>query len=383
MANQVDTSRLLGVDTISGIVDRAWTDTARAAAQYGPTLLLALALVALYSLVFWIISRVLHGAVKRVVPPDARSVTHRILRVVLRLTLLMLVLISVTALFPPLTRYGPAIFRVYALLLLLYVGWNLLDHLLHRQTLRWGLDASLELLMKNVVRVVWAMSGIYLIFEQFNVNLLPILGGLGVLGLAVGFAAQDILANLISGVTLLLDRPFRIGDWIRVKDQEGQVSGLTLRTTRIRTRDNEFVSIPNKDVAGAVVVNLTAGGPLRLNVLIGVEYKERVEDVRRILLDVMTAHPRTEKEPAPLLLVRELSASSVDVIMRFWVSEANIASYPVISMQIREAAKEALQAGGMSLPFPHLQVHIDGAKGLEAFLPVAPERLPLPQREEH
>lgn len=383
MANEVDTSRLLGVDTISGIVGRAWTDGLTAAGQYGPTLLLALALVALYALLFWILSRVLQGAVRRLVPAEAQPVTRQSLRVVLRLTYLMLVAVSVTALFPALSGYGPAIFRVYILLLLLYVGWNLLEYLLHRQTARWGLDASLELLLKNVVRVIWSMSGIYLIFQQFNVNLLPILGGLGVLGLAVGFAAQDILANLISGVTLLLDRPFRIGDWIRVKDQEGQVSGLTLRTTRIRTRDNEFVSIPNKDVAGAVVVNLSAGGPLRVNVLIGVEYRERVEDVRRVLLEVMAAQPRVQPEPAPAVLVRELSASSVDVIMRFWVSEVDIASYPVISMQIREAAKEALQANGMSLPFPHLQVHIDGAKGLEAFLPITPERPARPQREDH
>ncbi|CAM4368100.1 mechanosensitive ion channel family protein [Deinococcus marmoris] len=383
MANEVDTSRLLGVDTISGIVGRAWTDGLTAAGQYGPTLLLALALVALYALLFWILSRVLQGAVRRLVPAEAQPVTRQSLRVVLRLTYLMLVAVSVTALFPALSGYGPAIFRVYILLLLLYVGWNLLEYLLHRQTARWGLDASLELLLKNVVRVIWSMSGIYLIFQQFNVNLLPILGGLGVLGLAVGFAAQDILANLISGVTLLLDRPFRIGDWIRVEDQEGQVSGLTLRTTRIRTRDNEFVSIPNKDVAGAVVVNLSAGGPLRVNVLIGVEYRERVEDVRRVLLEVMAAQPRVQPEPAPAVLVRELSASSVDVIMRFWVSEADIASYPVISMQIREAAKEALQANGMDIPFPHLQLHIDGAKGLEAFLPVAPEPSARPQREEH
>ncbi|GGO27667.1 mechanosensitive ion channel family protein [Deinococcus humi] len=383
MANEVDTSRLLGVDTISGTVIKAWNDAVQSAAEYGPSLLLALALAALYTLVFWGISRALHSVVRRIVPPEAQPVTHRILRLVLRLTLLMLVLISASALFPLLAKYGPAIFRVYALLLLLYVGWTLLDFVLHRQTRRWGLDASLNLLMTNVVRVVWATSGIYLIFQQFNVNLLPILGGLGVLGLAVGFAAQDILANLISGVTLLLDRPFRIGDWIRVKDQEGQVSGLTLRTTRIRTRDNEFVSIPNKDVAGAVVVNLTAGGPLRLNVQIGVEYRERVEDVRRILLEVMAAHPRVEKSPAPLLLVRELSASSVDVIMRFWVSEANIASYPVISMQMLEAAKEALQASGMNIPFPHLQLHIDGAKGLETLLPAALDRPARPQREEH
>ncbi len=382
MANEVDTSRLLGVDTISGTVINAWNDALQTAAQYGPALLLALTLTVLYTLIFWALSRLLHGAVRRMVPPDARPITHRSLRLVLRLTFLMLVLVSVTALFGPLAGYGPAIFRVYALLLLLYVGWNVLDYLLHRQTARWSLDASLQLLIKNVVRVVWVLTGIYLVFQQFSVNLLPILGGLGVLGLAVGFAAQDILANLISGITLLLDRPFRIGDWIRVREQEGQVSGITLRTTRIRTRDNEFVSIPNKDIAGAVVVNLSAGGPLRLNVVVGVEYRERVDDVRGILLEVMAAHPKAEKSPAPQVLVRELNASSVDVIMRFWVSEASIASYPVISMQMREAAKEALQAGGMDIPFPHLQLHIDGAKGLEALLPAVPQRPARPQREE-
>ncbi|GGM12970.1 mechanosensitive ion channel family protein [Deinococcus aerophilus] len=382
MANAVDTSRLLGVDTISGIVRGAWNEAVQAALQYGPTLVVALALVVLYSLVFWGMSRLLHGMVKRMVPPDARPLTHRILRTVLRLTLVMLVLVSLSALFVPLAPYGPAVFRVYALLLLLYVGWGLIQRFVSQQTERWGLDASLELLLRNVVQAVWAVVGLYLIFQQFGVNLLPILGGLGVVGLAVGFAAQDILANLISGVTLLLDRPFRIGDWIRVKDQEGQVSGLTLRTTRIRTRDNEFVSIPNKEVAGAVVVNLSAGGPLRLNVLIGVEYKERVEDVRRVLLGVLAQHPRVEPEPAPLVLVRELNSSSVDVIMRFWVSEANIASYPVVTMQITEAAKEALQASGMDIPFPHLQLHIDGAKGLEALLPAALGRPAMPERGE-
>jgi small conductance mechanosensitive channel len=147
--------------------------------------------------------------------------------------------------------------------------------------------------------------------------------------------------------------------------------GLTLRTTRIRTRDNEFVSIPNKEVAGAVVVNLSAGGPLRLNVVIGVEYKETVEAVRRVLLLVLTQHPKVEAEPAPRVLVKALSASSVDLIMRFWVSEETIASYPVVTMELTEAAKEAMQQHGMQIPFPHLQLHIDGAKGLEALLPLA------------
>jgi small conductance mechanosensitive channel len=366
-----NTAQLLGLDTLSSIVRRAYSQLGQALLRYGPELLLTLLLILLYALVFWGVSRVLQGLVKRFVPPDARLLTRRVLRTALRMTFFMLVAVSLTALFSPLTSYGPAVFRVYLLLLLLYVGWGLIQRFVSLQTGRWGLDASLELLLDNVVRFVWGLVGLYLVFQQFGVNLLPILGGLGVVGLAVGFAAQDILANLISGVTLLLDRPFRIGDWIRVEQQEGQVMGLTLRTTRIRTRDNEFVSIPNKEVAGAVVVNLSAGGPLRLNVVIGVEYKETVEAVRRVLLLVLTQHPKVEAEPAPRVLVKALSASSVDLIMRFWVSEETIASYPVVTMELTEAAKEAMQQHGMQIPFPHLQLHIDGAKGLEALLPLA------------
>ena len=188
---------------------------------------------------------------------------------------------------------------------------------------------------------------------------MPILGGLGVVGLAVGFAAQDILANLISGITLLLDRPFRIGDWIKTEEREGQVCGLTLRTTRIRTRDNEYISVPNKELAGAVVTNLSQGGQLRLNVPVPVGYRTDIATARAALLAVMQAHPKViQEEHPPQVLVRELGESSVELIMRFWVTKQNVVGYPVITMQLREAAKEALQASGAEPPFSHLLVHL-------------------------
>lgn len=374
----MDTSRLLGLDALRDALLSTWRGAQQAVAAYGPNLLLAAGLVLLYSLLFWGLSRAAYALLDRLFRADTHLIARRVLRTVLRLTFALLVVLSVTALFPGLSRWGGAVFRVYLLLLLLYVGWGVILRFLHLQADRWALDASLSLLVDNVIRTVWVLLGIYLVSAQFGVNLLPILGGLGVVGLAVGFAAQDILANLISGVTLLLDRPFRIGDWIRAEAHEGQVTGLTLRTTRIRTRDNEFVSIPNKEVAGAVVVNLSEGGPLRLNITVGVAYKERVEEVRRVLLEVMAAHPRVLDTPAPLVLVQELSASSVDVIMRFWVGAEDIATYPVTSMQLREAAKEALQAAGLEIPFPHLQLHIDGARGLERALGHVLERGPAP-----
>lgn len=359
MTGDVDTSRLLGLDALWGALAATWHDVQVALVQYGPNVLLAAGLTLLYAGLFAGVSRLvlrILGRFHMVTYPLVR----RVLRTVLRLTFALLVLLSVSALFPGLEVWGAPIFRVYLLLLVLYVGWGVIQRFLHVQAGRWELDASLSLLLGNVARAVWVLVGLYLVFHQFGVDLLPILGGLGVVGLAVGFAAQDILANLISGITLLLDRPFRIGDWIRTEEHEGQVTRLTLRTTHLRTRDNEDVSIPNKEVAGAVVENLTVGGSLRLNVKVGLAYREHVERARQLLLPVLSAFPGVLADPAPQVLVEELEESRVRLLLRFWIGVEGVQSYPVTRMKVLEAAKEALQAAGLEVPFPRVQVHLDG-----------------------
>ncbi|SEJ83113.1 small conductance mechanosensitive channel [Deinococcus reticulitermitis] len=364
----VDKSRLLGVDALLELLRSHLAQAERWLRDFGPELLLSALLIGVYALLLWGVSRVAFWLFARLAPPDAHPVLRRTLGTLLRLTFLLLVAVSVSGLFPALAGYTPAIFRVYLLLALLYGGWALLRHFLSRQVRLWDLDASLSLLLRNLLRTLWVVVGVYLIFRQFGVDLLPILGGLGVVGLAVGFAAQDILANLISGVTLLLDRPFRIGDWIRVRDYEGEVHGLTLRTTRIYTRDNEYVSIPNKEIAEATVTNLSAGGRLRLNVPLPLAYRERVPDARARLLEVIAAHPRVMTDPAPLVLVREVNETSLELILRFWVSSEDVKGYPVITMELREAAKEALQDAGFAPPYPQRRIEIEprGTANLKA-----------------
>lgn len=249
-------------------------------------------------------------------------------------------------------------FRAYLLLLVLYVGWGALGHVLQVQARSWKLDASLQLLLGNLTRTLWGLLGVYLVSAQFGINLVPILGGLGVVGLAVGFAAQDILANLISGVTLLLDRPFRIGDWIRTESYEGQVASLTLRTTRVRTRDGEYVSIPNKDVAGAVVENLSLGGQLRVHVNLYLTYGESTDRAREALLGVLPAFPEVLTDPAPQVLVEELEESRVRLLLRFWVDAEHVAGYPVLRMKVLEAGTEALRAAGLRVPYARMQVQL-------------------------
>lgn len=355
----VDKSRLLGVDALLALLRSLFTDAERFLRDFGPELLLSVLLIGVYGLLFWGLSRLALWLLGRYGPPDAHPVLRRTLGALLWLTFLLLAAVSISGLFPALGTYAPAMFRVYLLLAVLYVGWALLRHFLSRQARLWDLDASLSLLLRNLLWTLWMVVGVYLIFRQFGVDLLPILGGLGVVGLAVGFAAQDILANLISGVTLLLDRPFRIGDWIRVRDYEGEVHGLTLRTTRIYTRDNEYVSIPNKEIAEATVTNLTAGGRLRLNVPLPLAYRERVGAARALLLEVMAAHPKVLKDPAPLVLVREVNETYLELILRFWVTAEDVKAYPVVTMQLREAAKEALQDAGLEPPFPQRRIEIE------------------------
>jgi len=131
---------------------------------------------------------------------------------------------------------------------------------------------------------------------------------------------------------------------------------LTLRTTRLRTPDNEYVAIPNSVVAGGEIKNLSAGGPLRLRVPVGVAYRHDTREVRKVLERVVAEHPSLLADPAPEVLVTGLGESSVDFTLVVWIPEREIPNYPVITAQLLEAAKIALDEAGIEIPFPQRTV---------------------------
>ena len=147
-----------------------------------------------------------------------------------------------------------------------YLGWLISSKLLARTMNARGLDRSLEQLVRNILGVVVISFGLVTVLSQFGINVISVITTLGVVGIAVGFAAQDTLANFISGITLLIERPFRIGDWVQLNGETGRVTEITLRTTRLVTRDNTMLSLPNATVASGDIVNLSAGGPLRVKI---------------------------------------------------------------------------------------------------------------------
>jgi len=262
-----------------------------------------------------------------------------------------------------------------------YLVWWTGNRVLQATADRAGLDRSLRQLLRNVLAVTVAAVGFVMVMDQFGVNVLAAVTALGVVGIAVGFAAQETLSNFIAGVTLLIERPFRLGEWVDVGGKVGRVESIRLRTTLIVDRDNVHTIIPNAQVAAGQIVNLSGGGPLRLRIELGIAYKESAAEARETLLPVLRGHADILRggRYEPVVLVTGLGASSVDLAAFVWIPPEKIAVQPRISAELVERAKEALDGAGIEIPFPHLQLFIDDAEGLAPVLaPWAPR--PEPHR---
>ena len=239
---------------------------------------------------------------------------------------------------------------------------------------RTGLHTKLiELLIDSIYRYALFILGLVMGLDQLGVNVTAALAGIGVVGIAVGFAAQDSVANVISGFLIFWDKPFQVGSWVQVEGQYGCVSDITLRTTRIRTAKNTYEIIPNKTIIDSVLENFTKHGELRVDVPVGIAYKESIQAAREAIL--ARIHEKLDwirSDPAPDVVVTDLGDSSVNLMVRVWIDEA--ADRPKTMVNLVEEAKIALDEAGIEIPFPHLQLFVDDVesrvwKGLEASLP--------------
>jgi small conductance mechanosensitive channel len=239
-----------------------------------------------------------------------------------------------------------------------WVGFKVLRRGVGGVLRRGGMEPTLvTLLVDRIFKFVVFATGSIMAADQLGVNVAAALAGLGVAGIAVGFAAQDMLANIIAGFVVFWDKPFRVGDYIRVAGEYGQVRDITLRSTRIRTNQNSYIVIPNKNIVDDVLVNQSEQGQLRLDVPIGIAYKEDIGTARTVLLRAMADVPEVLKDPAPAIAVVGLGDSSVDLEVRVWIANAR-AEQPT-EVEVVEAAKIALDAAGIQIPFPHMQLFVD------------------------
>ena len=251
--------------------------------------------------------------------------------------------------------------RVGAALLVLVSFW--LVYRVSRLALRAALqkadfhEALIQLMVDNLYRYAVMVVSLVMAADQLGINVGAALAGLGVAGLALGFAAQDSVANVISGIMIFWDKPFVVGDWIRTEGNYGRVVEITLRSTRMQTNRNTYVVIPNKTVIDAVLENYSKHGELRIDIPIGIAYKEDIGRAREVLLEAVRALPDVMATPPPDVVVESLGDSSVNLLVRAWLETAE--GLQRATSAVVEASKVALDAAGIQIPFPHLQLFID------------------------
>jgi small-conductance mechanosensitive channel len=220
------------------------------------------------------------------------------------------------------------------------------------------------LLLQRVLRFFIVMVGVIAVLDRFGINVSALLTVLGIGGLALSLAAQDTLANMISGLIILTDQPFRVGDRIEIQGLNtwGDVAAIGMRSTRIRTRDNRMVIVPNSSISSNQVVNYTYPDPrYRVQIEIGVAYGVDLKEVREIITKAVRANENVLEDKPVDVLFLEFGDSAMILRVRWWIT--SYVDTRRVFDQVNEAIYLALEKGGVEMPPQTFAVEIKQEHG--------------------
>jgi len=192
------------------------------------------------------------------------------------------------------------------------------------------------------------------VMGQLGISLAPLLAGAGIVGVALGFASQTSVSNIISGLFLIAEGPFKVDDIINVGGTIGIVMSIDVLSVKLRTFDNMFVRIPNETIIKTQVINLTRFPIRRFNAKVSVAYKEDIEKVREILLEVAEKNQYSLSEPEPQIIFEAFGTSSIDLDFRIW---APVDEWIFLKNTIQEEIKKRFDEEGIEIPFPHVSFY--------------------------
>lgn len=208
--------------------------------------------------------------------------------------------------------------------------------------------------IRNVTsKVCWSVL-LVVVLGKLGVNVAPIVAGLGVTGFILGFAFQESLGNLASGLMIAINEPFKIGDYVIVAGNEGTVQKVDMMATVLTTGDNKKIIIPNKSAWGSPIVNFSALGRRRVDLKIGIDYSCDVAKAIRVALETLPTVPGVLAEPAPAVFVASLDDSQVTLNIRPWT---NGSTYWTVYNDVQIAIKTAFERNDIAIPFPQLTIH--------------------------
>jgi small-conductance mechanosensitive channel len=201
-------------------------------------------------------------------------------------------------------------------------------------------------------------AGLALIFvallNEFGFRISVLLGALGIFGIAIGFASQTSVSNIISGLFLITERPCEIGDMVQIGSTTGIVLSIDILSTKLRTFDNRFIRIPNETILKTEMINISRFPIRRMDLDIGVAYKEDIRRVMAILKDIAGKNPYCLEEPAPRIFLNEFGNSSINIRFSIWFEKSDWLN---LRTSIKLEIKERFDAEGIEIPFPHISLY--------------------------
>lgn len=235
----------------------------------------------------------------------------------------------------------------------------LFDYFANTDKVKFVTIHTLPLFLNTSFIIIWAVS-VYAMFAIWGINMTAWLASAGVAGIAIGFAAKDTLANLISGIFILTDAPYKIGDWILLDNGErGEVTDIGIRTTRIKNTDDMEVTVPNAVIGGATLTNESGGEEgktYRVRIPFGVAYGSDIDEVEEAVLDIANKNDYVLKLPEPRARFRLFGASSLDYELLVWIESS--AKRGVTTHELNRAIYKTFNDKNIEIPFAKQDLYI-------------------------
>ncbi|HKL41520.1 MAG TPA: mechanosensitive ion channel [Clostridia bacterium] len=248
----------------------------------------------------------------------------------------------------------PNIILALLILFVFFIFWKIFKKTLVILFNKVNLDRTVRNLINNLTKSIIFILGIITALSQIGVNINAILASLGVAGLTLGFAAQDALSNIISGIFIFWDKPFVIGDLIEVNGHYGRVDEITMRSTRLITVDGKMLSIPNTEILNSTVASYTNFPNLRIDIEFTVASNENLRKIRDVLFQVVENNNDYLLPPSPKVVLDKMNDYNIELIFQVWIK--NEKNHIDLRNNLREEVFNTLTQNDIEMPYETLSV---------------------------
>ena len=251
--------------------------------------------------------------------------------------------------------WGLRVLGALAFLLVGRIVAGLVRRAVNRALKRTHFDETLTPFIANIVYTLVILAVLIAAAGMVGIQAGSFIAIIGAAGLAVALAFQGTLSNFAAGIMLLTFRPFHVGDFVDAGGTAGTVKEIGVFTTTLATPDNVKIIVPNSEIAGATIKNFTANPTRRVDLVVGVGYDDDLNVARDTILGVLSSNEKVLEDPAPVVAVDNMGASSMDFVVRPWVRSED---YWTAKWELTKALKEELEAAGCNIPYPQRDVHL-------------------------